>query len=213
MIKDQVIARLRANPIPETQYFLEEHAKKSICLHHTAGGSADSSINSWINDKQPKVATCVIIDRDGTIVQAFASQYWAYSLGLSTPNYVQIERQTIGIEIANYGGLKKIGEEYYNAYGGKIKPENVYDCGFIFRGFRYFEKYTDKQIDSVRLLLLYWNERYKIPLDYHPNMWDYNQSAILGAAGIWSHTSYRKDKSDCFPQPELIAMLKGLKRP
>ena len=28
--------------------------------------------------------------------------------------------------------------------------------------------------------------------------------------GLWSHTSVRKDKFDCFPQPELVEMLKNL---
>lgn len=212
-LKDQVLARLRANPLPETQYILEEHPKKSICLHHTAGGSADSSIQSWINDNQPHVATCVVIDRDGTIVQAFGSQYWAFSLGLKSANFKEIEQQTIAIEIASYGGLKDINGEFYTAYGNKIKPENVYDHGQLYRGFRYFEKYTPEQIESVRLLLLYWNEKYSIPLDYHPNMWNINQSAQMGAAGVWTHVSYRVDKSDCFPQLELVQMLQGLKRP
>ena len=28
--------------------------------------------------------------------------------------------------------------------------------------------------------------------------------------GLWTHTNVRKDKFDCFPQPELVEMLKGL---
>jgi hypothetical protein len=28
--------------------------------------------------------------------------------------------------------------------------------------------------------------------------------------GLWSHTNVRKDKFDCFPQPELVEMLKQL---
>ena len=28
--------------------------------------------------------------------------------------------------------------------------------------------------------------------------------------GLWSHTNVRKDKFDCFPQPELVKMLKNL---
>ena len=28
--------------------------------------------------------------------------------------------------------------------------------------------------------------------------------------GLWTHTNVRKDKFDCFPQPELVEMLKQL---
>ena len=28
--------------------------------------------------------------------------------------------------------------------------------------------------------------------------------------GLWTHTNVRKDKFDCFPQPELVEMLKNL---
>jgi len=58
---------------------------------------------------------------------------------------------------------------------------------------------------------VFWNEKYKIPLDYNPTMFDVSQEALSGKAGIWSHTSFRKDKSDIHPQPELIQMLKSLK--
>jgi len=90
-----------------------------------------------------------------------------------------------------------------------IPNVQVYKNGF--RGFYGFEKYTDAQIEAVRELLVYWNERYKIPLDYNEDMWALSNKAIAGQTGVWSHVSYRKDKSDCHPQPELIEMLKSLK--
>ena len=37
-----------------------------------------------------------------------------------------------------------------------------------------------------------------------------NTDALKGTAGIWSHTSVRKDKSDMHPQMEVTAMLKTL---
>jgi len=41
-------------------------------------------------------------------------------------------------------------------------------------------------------------------------VWKPIQAALDGKAGIWTHVSYRYDKSDCHPQPELINMLKTL---
>jgi hypothetical protein len=42
------------------------------------------------------------------------------------------------------------------------------------------------------------------------NGFEFNDLAVLGGHGIWSHTSYRKDKSDMYPHPKLIEILKNL---
>jgi hypothetical protein len=42
-------------------------------------------------------------------------------------------------------------------------------------------------------------------------MFDVSKEALSGESGIWSHTSFRSDKSDIHPQGELIKMLKSLK--
>jgi N-acetyl-anhydromuramyl-L-alanine amidase AmpD len=199
--------KLKPCLFPETQYYKERVAKKSICLHHTAGGSGNSSISGWVNDSV-RVATCVVIERDGTILQCFGSQYWAFSLGLDTPNYKDIEKQTIAIEIANYGWLTKHGDEYYNAYGSKVK--NVCDLGYKFKGYQYWEAYTPEQIESVKRLLLYWADRYKIDITYKDDIFDLCQRALLGKGGLYTHNSYRSDKSDVYPHPGLIEMLKTL---
>jgi hypothetical protein len=41
-------------------------------------------------------------------------------------------------------------------------------------------------------------------------MWDVSKNALSGKPGIYTHVSYRKDKSDCVPQPELITALQSL---
>ena len=90
-----------------------------------------------------------------------------------------------------------------------------------FRGFYGFEKYTDNQIIELRNLLLSLHEKFpSITLKYNTDMWDLNnkntgclgisQNALDGNSGIWTHTSYRKTKSDCHPQPDLVSMLMGL---
>jgi hypothetical protein len=41
-------------------------------------------------------------------------------------------------------------------------------------------------------------------------MWEYSKIALNGSPGIWSHSSFRKDKSDCFPQKELMQVIEEL---
>ena len=60
-------------------------------------------------------------------------------------------------------------------------------------------------------LIIYLSNKYNIPLDYNENMWNVSHDALAGKSGIWTHVSYRQDKSDCHPQEELINALKKLK--
>jgi hypothetical protein len=41
-------------------------------------------------------------------------------------------------------------------------------------------------------------------------MWDLDNEALTGKNGVFTHVTYRADKSDMHPQPELIAMLTKL---
>ena len=105
----------------------------------------------------------------------------------------------------------KIGK-YYATYGNSVNcPITHYPEGF--RGYKYFESYTEPQLRSLGELLLLWNQRFDIPLDYHEDMWQRSRNALSGTPGIWAHVSYRypKAKQDAHPQPELIQMLKTLK--
>lgn len=39
---------------------------------------------------------------------------------------------------------------------------------------------------------------------------EFNPLTLNGYPGVWTHTNIRTDKSDCFPQPNLVSMLKSL---
>jgi len=207
---------------PNDQYIREAHDKNQIVLHHTVSGQGVNGDIAWWRKTTARVGTAIIVGWDGKIYQCFGSKYWAYHLGLKTSSNKSLNQGSIGIEIDAWGGLVRTNRLWYPAKWDKdlkkmvantrvapIKNVQVYKDGF--RGFYGFEKYTDEQIEAVRQLLVYWSERYKIPLDYHDDMWDYSKNAMAGKDGVWTHVSYRKDKSDCHPQPELVQMLKSLK--
>ena len=57
--------------------------------------------------------------------------------------------------------------------------------------------------------------RFNIPLDYrHEDMFPYKESkrALSGAPGLYTHCSFRKDKTDVHPQKELVEMAMSLKK-
>jgi hypothetical protein len=203
--------------LPDNQYVKQETTKKQIYLHHTVGGpSGENTIDIWERDAV-KIGTSVCISRDGTIVQAFSSKYWAFHLGLKEGvfekhglPYISLDKISLGIELCSYGPLKFEGGRYKTVYGQFIKDEEVTQLDKEFRGSKYWHKYTDAQIESTRKLLLFWGQKFNIPLAYDEKIWDVYTKALMGEPGVYSHVSVRYDKSDVFPQPELIAMLKTL---
>lgn len=204
---------------PDNQFIKEQTNKKQIVIHHTVSGQGVEGDIAWWRQTSQRIATAIIIGWDGKIYQCFSSKYWAYHLGAGNKN---LDMSSIGVEIDAWGGLVRHNRLWYpakwdaklkrNVANTAVKPiTNVQTYEQGYRGFYGFEKYTDAQIEAVRQLLVFWNERYKIPLDYNEDMFEVSQEALSGKSGIWSHTSFRNDKSDIHPQPELIEMLKSLK--
>jgi len=192
--------------------------KKQIVLHHTVSPEGvKGDINWWLKDGK-RIGTCIIVAHDGTPHQVFSSKYWAYHLGLGNKHfarqnmpYKSLDPASIGIEIDSFGGLKWDDENncWRSVYGHRVDSNKVIEYPEGFRGFKAFERYTKAQIETVRQLILFWHTRYGIPIDYHPDMWDVSKDALKGKPGVYTHVSYRYDKSDCHPQPDLIDMLKN----
>ncbi len=199
--------------IPFNNYVREPSEKKQIVLHHTAGGGKGEIVyQGWQADRTP-VATCVAISRDGEIVQGFASRFWAYHLGLKVGHfmgkrYQNLDRSSIGVELCNWGPLTYKSNQFKNYVGGVVDRSEVIECEY--RGFQFWQAYTDEQIESVRELLVHWGEKYGIPLTYHEDIWNHNTRAVSGESGVFVHGSFRPDKADVYPHPQLVEMLRSL---
>ena len=201
-------------------------------IHHTAGwDNPYNTIRNWNNDKRGRVATQYCIGgtnvkgkeakHDGVVVECFPNNYLGWHLG--KVGKFAISKMSGGVEINNFGYLTKKGDKYYTYVNTEVKEEFVCDLGYEFRGKRYWHAYSPKQIESLRLLILHLKDIYpKMDLvngipkmlkdGVSPNdAFEFNEDAYYARQfGLWSHTSVRKDKFDCFPQPELVEMLKNL---
>ena len=194
------------------KYYKEEHKKKQIVLHHTVSGPGiRGDLATW-SKYESNIATCIIIDRDGTMHQLFSSRYWGYHLGCGKPS---LDKASIAIELDNWGQLEEKDGKLYTIYGNEVDVEVVhYPEGF--RGEQLFEAYPVAQLRAVGELLLLWNKNYDIPLDYNEDMWDVSQRALSGTPGVWAHVSYRpwpakRNKWDVHPDPNLKSLLRTLK--
>lgn len=207
------------SPLPDNQYYKVEQPKKIIVLHHTVSGDSVIGDLNWWKTTPERIATAYIIDRNGDVYQTFDDKFWAHHLGIttaqlkkfgSTVSNERLNQLAVGIEIDSWGGLTQKNGKWINAGGKEMPIEKVEVLDKPYRGFKAFEKYTKEQIASVKELLLMLNQKYKIPLTYRPEMWEASREALVGTHGVFSHTSYRSDKSDVFPSKDLIAMLKTL---
>lgn len=223
------LSKIKQVPLSESQYVKEETKKTQIVLHHTAGNSSGvGTIKMWNADDRGRIATCIVISgkglssdtTDGEICQAFSSKHWAYHLGIKPDvfrsagvPYQRLDKLAIGIEICNWGPLtKKADGKFYNYVNREVALDQVCELEKPYKGYKFYHAYTDAQIESVKQLLVYWSKIYSIPLNYNlADMWNVSVNALKGVPGVYTHNSYRKDKSDISPQPKMIEMLKSLK--
>ncbi len=212
---------------PGNQYVPAETTKKTIVIHHSAGwDNARGMFHSWATDKLGRVATAYGITDNGNIYSGFnASKFWAFAIYINSKrNHLpdklkkfktrkhdaRLNRQAIQTEICNWGALTEKNGKFFSWAGVEVPADKVCFYPEKYRGYHWFEKYTDDEIKALEKLIIYHAIKDNIPVKYNPDMWDISERAIRGAEGIWSHTSYRTDKSDAHPQPELVSMLMRL---
>jgi hypothetical protein len=190
--------------LPDDQYFPVGNMKTGICLHHTCGGTAASTVEWWKQDGK-MVGTAFIVGRDGTVYGVFDPNAWAFQFGLrwGDPDRTNFEKRFIGIEIASEGGLKESGGNLYcfNVVSNRTlkKREEAFNYGQVYRGYRYFDKYETKQVDSVIQLVNHLCDTFgidrKIPSDYM----GYYGKKLKDFKGVIGHVNIREDKSDPAP--------------
>jgi len=217
---------------PKDQYYQEETKKTMIFLHHTVSPrNSAQNVAVWWASNREHVSTQIVLNGDGIPYQLYSSKFWSYHLGSDSQifrthgvPYKNLDKISIAVEICSWGCLVQDTDKkwYPVKYDSKLKKVVPYKgAGVIpndqvhvfdepFRGMTGFHKYSTEQIETLKELLIYWGDRWSIPLDYHPEMWDVSVDCLKGTPGIWSHTSVRSDKSDIFPQPEMVTMLQSL---
>jgi N-acetyl-anhydromuramyl-L-alanine amidase AmpD len=216
--------------LPSDEYVKKKYKKCVIYIHHTAGSHrADWNIATWGKDrtrsgKKKRVATAYVIGGkstsdgdtlyDGKVFRAFDDMYSAFHLGIKDDDdSVELNYESIGIEVCNYGWVKYVDGSFINYVGREIPKEDVVDLGYEFRGFRYWHKYTDSQLESLRKLILYLSDKYDIEVrgSYDADWFEFDERSLdPGYNGLRTHTNCRRDKYDMSPQQNLIDMLNKL---
>lgn len=215
---------------PKDQFVDEITEKLQIILHHTVSGPGVEGDMSWWLMTDVRVATHFVIDRTGEIYQCFPIENWGYHVAVSKrgnkvdSKYKKLgseyDKKSIGIELDSWGPVLPYNGSYYPIKWDKVNKKMIpnrnadpvtdvvkYQDGY--RGFTYFEKYTDAQLQSLKNLLTYLGNELLLPTYANESIFDINESALKLERGVFSHTSYRTDKSDVHPQKELVEILKS----
>lgn len=99
------------------------HAPKIVVIHFTYGGTARSSANWFRDPRNPGSSAHVVIERDGDVVQCVPLAKVAWHAGKSRwRDIVGLNAHSFGIELANWGYLKRAGEGWSCHTGTRI-PE------------------------------------------------------------------------------------------
>lgn len=207
------------------EYLMGPTKKEYLFLHHTAGGHDPYGVvKMWNNDTRGRIGTEFVLGGqsafngndlyDGIIVQAFPEGAYGWHLGNNGSDYMH--SHSVGIEVCNFGYIKD-GKTYT---GQKADSKQIVELKQAFRGYKFWHRYSDKQLSTLKTLILHIAKRDNI--DVRKGLveeikkkgaagFEWNENAFYGKVkGMWTHTNTRKDKVDMFPQQELMDMLLSL---
>jgi len=211
--------------MPSDEYCHGQGGSEYIFIHHTAGwNNPYNTVKNWANDNRGRVATEFVLggpsikgndDRyDGVMVQAFPEGNYGWHLGKNGSQYMH--KHSTAIEVCNFGYIKN-----GKTYAGTIADESqIVTLAKPFKGYSDWHRYSNKQIEAMRLWMLWIAERDGIDIraglpalvkEKGADAFEFNEDAYYGKVkGVWTHTNTRKDKFDMFPQQELLDMLVSL---
>jgi hypothetical protein len=208
--------------LPVGEYKTGPTNKEYLFLHHTAGWHKPKNcIDSWGRDSRGSVATEFVLggqsvkgndnNWDGKMIQAFPEGSYGWHLGKNGSQ--RMHTHSVGIEVCNFGYIKD-GKTYA---GTTAHESQIVTLAESFRGHKQWHRYSDAQIEATRKFILHIAERDNIQVTdgliaeikkHGAKGFEFNEDAYYGKVkGMWTHTNTRKDKSDMFPQQELIDML------
>jgi len=215
---------IKKHYMPVGTYFPGPVKKQWIFLHHTAGWENPYQVaDMWARDNRGNVATEFILGGqsvkdgntkyDGELIQCFPEGGYGWHTG--TGNSV-MHRNSVAIEVCNMGQIVN-GKTYVNT---PANPAQIVKLAKPFRGFQFWHKYSDAQIETLKQWILFVAEKYDI--DPRVGLVEYVRAKgadgfdVLDldrankTPGMYSHTNVLRGKVDMFPQQELIDMLLSL---
>lgn len=131
---------------------------KLVMLHSNGIDSAETAIN-LLSSTQINASVHVLVDRDGTFVQMvnFRDSAWHTGKGIWAGS-TNLNRQSIGIQLINWGRLQKAEDgRYLTDSGREISVDEVRQIGN-----EYWQSFTSQQMQTLQLVLALIAKNYPI---------------------------------------------------
>ena len=234
--RDKLNIRINNYFLKKGQYLSGCKQKEYVFLHFTAGwDNPYRVVDDWNTDTRGEIGTQYVIGgrhpqtladkHDGEILQTMTYSDYAWHLGIGN---TQMHRESVGIEVCNFGALKRSGNDFVSWANRRIAQSEIVDLKADFRGERYFHKLTDKQLDSIYFLLHKIQVDTKIDItkglkdrlkkmdkfkafDYDPEIRAGKIKGLFVHANVSPKNKYGNyEKWDLFPQDELIDLINSL---
>ena len=211
--------------LPKGEYKEGPTQKEYLFLHHTAGwNNPYKTVDGWAKDDRGAIATEFVLGGrsvrgnddhyDGELVQCLPEGGYGWHLGKNGSQYMHTH--SVAIEVCNFSYAVD-GKTYVNT---PIAADQLVALPEPFRGHSQWHAYSDRQIETLRLFILWMAERDSIDVrdglvaeikQKGAKAFEFNEDAYNGKIkGMWTHTNTRKDKFDLFPQTNLMDMLLSL---
>lgn len=185
----------------KTYFYQTRTSKTQICLHFTVGVITGDVAS--LTKENNHMSVPYVVDRQGNIYRLFDDAFWSYHLGASAIGGNQVmSKQSIGIEISNYGPLKERDGKFVDAYGNTYTTEYSNVDSVSYRGYDFYAKMTDRQKKAVAHLLQYLSAKHDIPLVFKDDIGNVFKSPEEATqfTGIFCHSNVRQDKFDLPPE-------------
>ena len=150
--------------LPKGEYKEGPTEKDYLFLHHTAGwNNPYATVDGWAKDDRGTIATEFVLggrsvkgndDRyDGELVQCLPEGGYGWHLGKNGSQYMHTH--SVAIEVCNFSYAVN-GKTYVNT---PITQEQLVTLPEPFRGHKQWHAYSDKQIETLRLFILWIADR------------------------------------------------------
>ena len=160
-----------------------------LVLHYTDGPSLEDCV-AIFQDPERRVSCHYIVGLDGAVLQMVRDEDCAWHCGVSTWRGREgCNRWSLGIEIVNWGRLKKENDSFY-CWPGDFSTPYVGPPPVFAEG-DWWAPYPLGQVDQVAALSRLLIERYRIPLDHIVRHSDIAPDRKIDPGPAFPWTAYR----------------------
>ena len=159
-----------------------------------------------MDDSAVRILPHVMIGREGEVWPVMATEEpTSWLTGGET-----MDTERVHVALCNAGPLVRRGDAFYTHTGEAVRLPYEFCSQSPYRGHRYYELLTPKQLVSAERLLNRLIKTLGIRYRYDAMLGEVCPRCLGGDEGVWLASGLMKQRTDPHPQTELIKMMRRL---